>query len=144
MEITAKLKHSRIAPRKVRLVANLIRGKKATQALAILKFVPKKASLPIEKLLQSAVANAKHNYQIDEKDLFISKITVDEGPKLKRFMPRAMGRAYEIRKRSSHINIVLSTEKRDNSVAEKENPLNKKKRTKILNSKPKTIKSKSS
>ena len=107
METSAKLKHLRIAPRKVRLVADLIRFKKCSVAIAILKFTPKRATVPMLKLLNSAIANAKNNLGLDEKNLYISKITVDEGPKLKRWRPRAMGRAYPIQKKTSHINIVL-------------------------------------
>jgi large subunit ribosomal protein L22 len=126
-EVTAQLKHLRIAPRKTRLLADLIRGKKATQALAILKFVPKKASEPVAKLLQSAVANAKHNYQLDEKNLCISKIFVDEGPTLKRWRPRSMGRAYEIKKRTSHVTLVLTEEKQEKQQAAKTKSVKKKK-----------------
>lgn len=107
MPITAKLKYLRIAPRKVRLVADLVRGKKAEEAQTILSFTTKKGAEPILKLLKSAIANAKNNSQLEESNLFISKITVDEGPKLKRWMPRARGQAALIMKRSSHILIVL-------------------------------------
>ena len=107
METSAKLKHLRIAPRKVRLVADLIRFKRCSVAIAILKFTPKRATVPMLKLLNSAIANAKNNFELDEKNLYISKITVDEGPKLKRWRPRAMGRAYPIQKKTSHINMVL-------------------------------------
>lgn len=106
-EITAKLKNLRIAPRKVRLVADLIRGKKASQTLIILNHLPKKAALPMMKLLQSAIANAKNNFQISEDNLYISKLLVDEGSKLKRWRSRAMGRAYEIQKKTSHITLSL-------------------------------------
>lgn len=107
MPAVAKLRHLRIAPRKVRLVVDLIRGKKATEAQTLLKFLPKRASLPIAKLLKSALASAKNNLQLDENNLYISKITVDEGPKLKRWQPRARGQAYEIQKKTSHITIIL-------------------------------------
>jgi len=106
-QATAKLRHLRIAPRKVRLVADLIRMMNVKEALAILHVTPKKAAKPVYKLLASAVANAKNNQDMDENKLYISKITVDEGPKMKRFRPRAMGRAYQILKRTSHINIEL-------------------------------------
>jgi large subunit ribosomal protein L22 len=108
MAITAKLRHLRIAPRKVRLVADLIRGKKVSEALNLLEFSPKKVSPPLIKLLNQAVANAKHNFQLDESNLYISKILVDEGPKLKRWMQRARGQASEIHKRTSHITLVLA------------------------------------
>ena len=104
---TAKLRYLRIAPRKVRLVADLIRGKRVAEAQRILHFLPKKGSLPIAKLLKSAAASAKNNHQLDEASLYISKITVDEGPKLKRWRARARGQAYEIQKKTSHINIFL-------------------------------------
>ena len=108
MVVTAKLKYLRIAPRKVKLVADLIRGKKVSQALNFLEFLPKKSALPFLKLLKQAIANAKHNFQLDESNLYISKILVDEGPKLKRQMPRARGQADEIYKRTSHISLVLN------------------------------------
>ena len=107
MKITAKLNYLRIAPRKVRLVANLIRGKKIGEAQTILKFTVKKATHPILKLLNSAIANAKNNFQLASDNLYISKITVDEGPKFKRWMPRARGQAYEIQKKTSHITLIL-------------------------------------
>jgi large subunit ribosomal protein L22 len=99
---------------KARRVVNLIRGKQASEAMAILKFAPQQASDPIFKLVQSAVANAKviadkQNLSIDEDDLFVSRAFVDEGTTLKRFMPRAQGRAFKIFKRTSHITIVVAT-----------------------------------
>ncbi|PIS34610.1 MAG: 50S ribosomal protein L22 [Parcubacteria group bacterium CG08_land_8_20_14_0_20_43_9] len=114
-EIIAKLNHLRIAPRKVRLVANLVRGKDARQSLAILIHTKKKAAGPIAKLLQSAIANAKNNFQADENKLKIVKITVDEGTKLKRWRPRAMGRAYGIQKKTSHITLVLKEQESQKS-----------------------------
>lgn len=107
MEVTAKLNHLRIAPRKVRLVANLIRGLSVANAEGQLKFLTKKSSLPMEKLLQSAVANAVNNAHLVKENLYISKITVDGGQTLKRWRPRAMGRAAEIMKRTSCISLVL-------------------------------------
>ncbi|MFA6348294.1 MAG: 50S ribosomal protein L22 [Candidatus Paceibacterota bacterium] len=107
MAFEAKLKHLRIAPRKVRLVADLVRGKKVEEAQAILNFTVKRASLPVLKLLNSALANAKNVAQKDSSSLFISKITVDGGPVLKRILPRAKGKADRMIKRSSHITIVL-------------------------------------
>lgn len=115
MEIKAHLRYLRIAPRKVRLVADLIRGKPVKEAEKILNFVPKKAALPLLKLLKSAIANAKNNFKIEEKTLFISKILVNEGPKLKRIFPRARGRADIIQKKMSHITLVLDKiEKKQN------------------------------
>jgi large subunit ribosomal protein L22 len=114
MEAVAKLKHIRITPMKARRVVNTIRGKQATEALAILKFAPQAASEPIRKLVASAVANAKvkadaANILFDEDDLIISQAFVDEGTTLKRFMPRAQGRAFQILKRTSHITVVVAT-----------------------------------
>ena len=107
MPVTAKLRYLRIAPRKVRLVTDLIRGKRVEDAQAILNFTNKKAAPILLKLLKQAIANAKNNFQLDESNLYISKILVDEGPKLKRQMPRARGQADEIYKRTSHISLVL-------------------------------------
>jgi large subunit ribosomal protein L22 len=114
MEAVAKLKHIRITPMKARRVVNTIRGKQATEALAILKFAPQAASEPIRKLVASAMANAKvkadaANILFDEDDIIISQAFVDEGTTLKRFMPRAQGRAFQILKRTSHITVVVAT-----------------------------------
>lgn len=108
-EVKAKLNHLRVAPRKARLVADFVRGKSVSEALDKLRFLRKKSAPIMIKLIKSAVANAKHNFKIntDNKSFFIKKITVDEGPVMKRTMPRAMGRAYIVKKRTSHINIVL-------------------------------------
>lgn len=107
MSITAKLRYLRIAPRKVRLTADLIRGKKVQEALNQLQFITKRAALPLTKLLKSAMASARNNFGLEEGNLYISKITVDEGPKLKRWMPRARGRVTEIQKKTSHITLIL-------------------------------------
>ena len=107
MIVKAKLNYLRISPRKTRLVADLIRGKSVLEAQAILNFIVKKSKEPFLKLLNQAVNNAQNNFQLDEKNLYISKITVDEGPKLKRWRPRSRGQAYEIQKKTSHISIVL-------------------------------------
>jgi len=107
MQVQATLGNLRIAPRKVRLIADLIRRKKVEDAQAILNFMRKKAGPNMLKLLNSASANAVNNHQLDPKNLYISKITVDEGRKLKRWMPRARGRAAEIQKKTSFITIVL-------------------------------------
>ena len=101
----------RIAPRKVRLVVDLIRGKQVGEAVAILRHTPKAASPVVEKVLKSAVANAEHNYELDVNNLVVSEVFVDEGPTLKRFRPRAQGRASAINKRTSHITIVVSEKK---------------------------------
>mgnify|MGYP000670994617 CR=1 FL=1 len=109
MEAVAKLKHIRITPMKARRVVNTIRGKQATEALAILKFAPQAASTPIYKLVASAVANAITNDNLDADELFVKACFADEGPTLKRFRPRAKGRAGRINKRTCHITIVLGT-----------------------------------
>jgi large subunit ribosomal protein L22 len=104
----ARTTHIRISPRKVRMVVDTVRGKSVSQALSILGFTRKKAALPVQKLLKSAVANAAENNGISDVDaLVIDRIMVDEGPTLKRYMPRARGRATPIRKRTSHIYITL-------------------------------------
>lgn len=104
----AVARYVRIAPRKARLVIDLIRGKSVGEALAILKFTPRAASPIIEKVLKSAVANAEHNYDLNSENLIVSKALVDEGPTMKRFRPRAQGRASRINKRTSHITLVVS------------------------------------
>jgi len=111
MEVTAKLNNLRMSPRKVRLVADLIRGLSIKDARVQLNFLVKKSSSPILKLLNSAAANARHNLKLDPEEMYISAITVDGGPVLKRTMPRAMGRAYIIRKRTSHVRLTLSEKK---------------------------------
>ncbi len=111
MTASAKLRYLRIAPRKVRLVADLIRGKKVAEAQNILRFTQKRGADPVLKTLNSAVAAAKANKQLDETGLYISKITVDEGPKLKRWLPRARGMATPLQKKMSHINIELDAVK---------------------------------
>ncbi|HBI02704.1 MAG TPA: 50S ribosomal protein L22 [Paenibacillaceae bacterium] len=108
MEAKAIARNIRIAPRKVRLVVDLIRGKQVGEALAVLAHTPKAASPVVEKLVKSAMANAEHNLNLDASSLKISKVFVDEGPTLKRFRPRAMGRASRINKRTSHITVILS------------------------------------
>ncbi|WP_110926007.1 50S ribosomal protein L22 [Bacillus massiliglaciei] len=111
MQAKAVAKTVRIAPRKVRLIADLIRGKQVGEAVAILRLTPKAASPIVEKVLKSAVANAEHNYEMDINNLVVSEAYVNEGPTLKRFRPRAQGRASAINKRTSHITIVLSEKK---------------------------------
>jgi large subunit ribosomal protein L22 len=114
MEATAKLRSVRITPQKARRVVNLIRGKSAEEALALMKFAPQAAAEPVNKLIASAVANARvkadaANVRFDEGDLIISAAFVDEGATMKRFMPRAQGRSAQILKRTSHITVVVST-----------------------------------
>lgn len=111
MEAKAVAKYIRISPRKVREVVDLIRGKNIGEAIAILKFTPKKAADAIEKVVKSAVANAEHNQELNRDALYISEVFVDQGPTLKRFKPRAMGRADLIRKRTSHITVVVREKK---------------------------------
>ena len=107
--ITVTLKNYRQSPRKVRLVADMVRGKKADDAMISLSFVPHKASDSIQKLLKSAIANAKNNHGIASDDLFIKELRVDQGVTAYRFRPRARGRAFPIRKRSSHIILSLDS-----------------------------------
>ncbi|KPJ73348.1 50S ribosomal protein L22 [Parcubacteria bacterium DG_74_1] len=107
MSVTAKLPYLRIAPRKVRIVADLVRRKSVEEAQAILNFTTKKAAPILLKLLKQAVSSAKTNLQLEEKNLYISKILIDEGPKYKRWRPRARGMATPIQKRTSHVTIVL-------------------------------------
>ncbi|MEW9502721.1 50S ribosomal protein L22 [Jeotgalibacillus marinus] len=111
MQAKAVARTVRIAPRKVRLVADLIRGKQIGEAVAILNHTPRSASPVVEKVLKSAAANAEHNYDMDINNLVITEAYVNEGPTLKRFRPRAMGRASAINKRTSHITIVVSEQK---------------------------------
>ncbi len=107
MEVRASLKYLRISPRKVRLVADLIRGKTVKEAENQLRLLKKRAKEPLLKLLKSAVANAKNNFNLSPDNLYIAQLRVDEGPALKRWMPRARGSASLIKKRSSHILMVL-------------------------------------
>ncbi|CAG18764.1 50S ribosomal protein L22 [Photobacterium profundum] len=108
MEAIAKHRFARISPQKARLVADQLRGKPVAQALEILNFSNKKAAELIKKVLESAIANAEHNEGADIDDLNVAKIFVDEGPTMKRIMPRAKGRADRILKRSSHITVVVA------------------------------------
>ena len=106
-EARATLKYARISSRKVKIVADLIRGKSADEALAIVKFTPKASSEIIEKLLKSAIANAENNHGLSHQKLYVSEIFANQGPTLKRIRPAAKGSAVRIRKRTSHITIVL-------------------------------------
>ncbi len=130
MKITSKLRYLRIAPRKVRLVVDSMKGKSVGEAQTALSFMTKKGSLPVLKLLKQAVANAKDSFQVEEDNLYISEIRVDEGPKYKRWMPRARGSAYEIQKKTSHVTLVLDTIK----------PTKEKKRKKAKKKTAETIK----
>ena len=114
VESIARVRHIRVTPQKARRVVALIKGKQAEEALAILKFAPQSASEPIYKLVASAIANArvkadKDGEFLDEQDLYVANAYVDEGTTLKRFQPRAQGRAFQIKKRTSHITVVLGT-----------------------------------
>ncbi|MDQ1249010.1 MAG: large subunit ribosomal protein [Actinomycetota bacterium] len=107
MEARAQARYVRVTPMKARRVVDLIRGLPVAEAQAILRFAPQAASDPVGKVLDSAVANAAHNHQLDPATLVVSEAFVDEGPTMKRFRPRAQGRAYRIRKRTSHITVVV-------------------------------------
>ena len=119
MPVTAKLRYLRIAPRKVRLVADLIRGKTAEEAQDILSFATKRAARPLLKLLNSAIASAVHDFHLEKSNLYISKILVNEGPKLKRWRARARGQAFEIQKKTSHVTIVLKEIEKKKGVSKK-------------------------
>ncbi len=111
MEATAKLRYLKTSPQKVRLVADLVRGKKVEDAIQILRFTKKRCATDLEKLLRSAVANAENSeVGVDIDDLVVSKIYVNDGPREKRVQPAPMGRAYRILKRQSHITVHLSDE----------------------------------
>ncbi|HBH30070.1 MAG: 50S ribosomal protein L22 [Desulfofustis sp. PB-SRB1] len=107
METRAVGKYIRISPQKARLVADVVRGMNVDQAITTLKFMPKKAAVLVRQVVESAVANATQNDQVDVDSLFIKNIYIDGGPSLKRIRPRAMGRATPIIKRSSHITVIL-------------------------------------
>ncbi|MDL9979133.1 50S ribosomal protein L22 [Microbacterium sp. ASV49] len=114
VESIARVRHIRVTPQKARRVVALIKGKQAEEALAILKFAQQSASDPIYKLVESAIANARVKADaageyLDERDLFVKNAFVDEGTTLKRFQPRAQGRAFQIKKRTSHITVQLAT-----------------------------------
>ena len=108
MEARAQARYVRVTPMKARRVIDLIRGMNATDAQAVLRFAPQAASEPIGKVLDSAIANATNNHAMDSRSLVVSAAYVDEGPTMKRIRPRAQGRAYRIRKRSSHITVIVS------------------------------------
>jgi large subunit ribosomal protein L22 len=107
MEARAVSRHVRIAPRKARLVADLVRGKRVGEAIALLQHVPKKGARILSKALKSVVANAENTQRVDVDRLYIKRITVDGGATWKRFMPRAHGRATKVRKRTSHLTVVV-------------------------------------
>ena len=107
MEARARARFARIAPRKARLVVDLVRGKPVGEALNVLDYTPKKAAKLVAKTLRSAVANAENNQRVDVDELYVSRIFVDEGPSQSRIRPRAHGRATRIAKRSSHVTVVV-------------------------------------
>lgn len=107
MKVKAKSKYLRISPKKMRLVTSVIQGMDTEKALVQLEFIPKRGCDYVKKTLNSAISNAEHNFEIDKNNLFIKEIFVNEGPTLKRWRPRAFGRAGQIRKRSSHLEIIL-------------------------------------
>jgi len=119
MELKVSLNNLRTAPRKVRLVADLVRNKSISDARSMLQFTTKKAADRILNLLNSAIASAVNDLKLDESNLYISKITVDEGPKLKRWHPMSRGRAYPIMKRTSRITLVLSEKNNSESLKSK-------------------------
>ncbi len=107
MRPRAVARYVRMSPRKVKAVIDLIRGKKVGEALSILAHAPRAAARPVTKVLESAIANAENNLDMDQENLFVAEVYANQGPTLKRFQPRAMGRATGIRKRTSHITIIL-------------------------------------
>ncbi len=107
MEAKAVAKNIRIAPRKVRVVVDLIRGKNVGEAFAILKYTPKVGTEVVEKVLKSAVANAENNLDLNVDNLYVSAVYVDQGPTMKRIHPRSRGQAFKILKRSSHVTVVV-------------------------------------
>lgn len=119
MQVKAKLRNLHIAPRKVRLVANLVRGLSVEQAEVQLQYMDKRSSTPMLKLIRSAAANAEHNHKLNREDLFIKSVEVNDGVTLHRWMPRAMGRATPIKKRSSHITLVLDVKETIKAAARK-------------------------
>lgn len=110
VQVRAVAKYIRTSPRKMRLVADLIRGKSAQEAWAILEYTPKRAAGPMKKCLESAIANAQENNSLAPESLRVHRVMVDEGPTLKRFTPRARGRASAIKKRTSHITVIVAPE----------------------------------
>ncbi len=129
LDTTAHLRKLRMSPRKVRLIVDLVRGMNAKEAVLQLQFSKKHAARPVKKLIESAIANAKHNHNVLENTLVVKTAFVNEGQTLKRWMPRAMGRATPLRKRMSHVTIVLSGEV-DEKAAKQENNEPKKQESK--------------
>ena len=113
----AVARYVRVSPMKARRVVNLVRGLPASEALTVLQFAPQSASEPVYKVVASAIANAENNEKLDRESLLVAEAYVDEGPTMKRYRPRAHGRAYRIRKRTSHITVVLESVQGDSSSA---------------------------
>ena len=111
MEAKAIAKYVRVSPRKAGQICSLVRGKNVDEALAILKFTPRGAAADIAKVVKSAKANAENNHEMNAENLYIESIVANQGPTIKRFMPRAQGRAAMIRKRTSHIEVVVKEKK---------------------------------
>ena len=108
MEAKAILRFCRVAPRKARIIADMIRGRNVEEAISLLEFTPKRSAQIVRKVLHSAIANAEDTSEVDVDRLFVKKITVDQGPTLKRYRPRAQGRAFRINKKTSHIILVVA------------------------------------
>jgi len=138
MAYKVELNHLHIAPRKVRLVADLVRGKKAEEARTILTFTVKRASEPMLKLLNSALSNAKTTKNAEAADLFISKVTVDEGPAGKRVLPKSRGRGEIVRKKTSHVTLVLDV-KKEKEEKPKKKAAKKTAETKLVEKKDKKV-----
>lgn len=113
MEVTAKATRIRVSPRKARLVVDMVRGKKVTDAIEMMRFVPNRAAVDVEKLLKSVAANAENNYDLDPEDLWIKTIYADDAPQMRRFKPKSRGRVGRILRRSCHITVVA--EERENA-----------------------------
>ncbi|MBI4653281.1 50S ribosomal protein L22 [Candidatus Kuenenbacteria bacterium] len=133
-KIIAKAKYVRISPKKIRLVINVIRGLDVIEAENQLKFISKKSCHPVLKLLNSAIANAKHDFDFKKENLYIKEVTVNQGPTLDRWMPRAFGRAAPIRKRTSHVTIILDQKEKTGKeqVTKKSQKEEKKNKVEIL------------
>jgi len=132
MEVKASLRQYRQSPRKVRLVADLIRGKSVVEAMNQLNFSVKRASQAVRKLLLSAVANAEHNHKLSEKTLYVKGIQVDQGVIMKRGRPRMGGRMFPIHKHTSHVNLVLAEREPKKTPSTKSEALNKSKKAKAI------------
>lgn len=126
MEVKAHTRYLRMSPRKVRLVVDVVRGMAVDPALAQLTFMPRAAARPVKKLLESAVANATHNFKLEREGLFVKTALVNQGPTLKRWRPRAMGSAAPILKRTCHITLVLESKTASKEEGSKEEPKNAK------------------